>query len=670
MKKLFYKISSVIMIVLLTVFLFVGCSNTNTYTVSFDSMGGTTIDSQTVKAGELVKKPSDPQKEGFTFVEWQLNDESYDFNLPVSQDITLAAFYKIKEGTEIVSITLDYQNGQENKTVEIIKGGQLVEPLKPQKAGYKFVGWYINEEKFDFSTSISENITLTAKWNKNKSENTSNKTSVDNTTSESENNTDSVGTDNTDTSYLIFEKQGGGYCVTGIAGNGPKNIIIPATYEGLPVIKIGDAAGINCSNIHSIKIPNSITHIDSRAFWECTSLDGVIIPNSVTTVGDSAFYQCANLTSVTMSNKVTVIADDLFGWCSNLSKVNIPNGVTSIGNTSFVQCKKLRSITLPSSLTKIENNAFEGSGLTTITIPNSVNKLGYCVFANCKNMTSVTIGKGIANIPDGTFTGCTSLTSITFKGTKAQWKNVSLGNDWNGSVPATKVTCSDGTISLNGNTGHIEPTPSNPTPSEPQSVRVNGVKLDKTSLSLMVGDTQQLTATVSPSNADNKNVAWTTSNSSVAQISSSGKITAKGKGSATITVTTNDGGYKATCTVTVKEKTTTIETPVYTDVLIISDTRTISNQTINTDVYITSTGVATFNNVTVNGNVYCYGQLIVSGGSANNLYAYYWNLGGITSSCNAWDGTHGLVKGAFRTCGDVVIKDNALNNAFNKWGKK
>ena len=106
------------------------------------------------------------------------------------------------------------------------------------------------------------------------------------------------------------------------------------------------------------------------------------------------------------------------------------------------------------------------------------------------------------------------------------------------------------------------------------------------------------------------------------------------------------------------------------DVLIISDTRTLSNQTIDTDVYITSTGVVTFTNVTVNGNIYCYGKLTVSGGSAHNLYAYYWDLGGITSSCKAWDGTHGLVKGAFKTCESVIIKDDALDYAFDKWGKR
>ena len=83
-------------------------------------------------------------------------------------------------------------------------------------------------------------------------------------------------------------------------------------------------------------------------------------------------------------------------------------------------------------------------------------------------------------------------------------------------------------------------------------VPVTGVTLDKTTLSMTVGDTQSLTATVSPSNASDKTVSWISSNSSVATVSSSGVVTAKSAGSATITVSTKDGGKTATCTVTVK----------------------------------------------------------------------------------------------------------------------
>lgn len=88
-----------------------------------------------------------------------------------------------------------------------------------------------------------------------------------------------------------------------------------------------------------------------------------------------------------------------------------------------------------------------------------------------------------------------------------------------------------------------------------KTVAVTGVSLDKTTLSMTVGDTQTLTATITPSNATDKSVTWSSSNTSVAMVSSSGVVTAKAAGSAMITVTTNDGAKKATCSVTVNAAT-------------------------------------------------------------------------------------------------------------------
>ena len=84
----------------------------------------------------------------------------------------------------------------------------------------------------------------------------------------------------------------------------------------------------------------------------------------------------------------------------------------------------------------------------------------------------------------------------------------------------------------------------------PDSVAVTGVTLDKTELALTVGGEETLTATVAPANATDKTVTWATSNDQVAAVDN-GKVTAVGEGEATITVTTADGGFKATCTVTV-----------------------------------------------------------------------------------------------------------------------
>ena len=67
----------------------------------------------------------------------------------------------------------------------------------------------------------------------------------------------------------------------------------------------------------------------------------------------------------------------------------------------------------------------------------------------------------------------------------------------------------------------------------------------------MVGDVVVLTATVNPSNASNKNVYWTSSDSSVATVDNAGKVTAVKRGTALITVTTENGNKTATCTITV-----------------------------------------------------------------------------------------------------------------------
>ncbi len=80
---------------------------------------------------------------------------------------------------------------------------------------------------------------------------------------------------------------------------------------------------------------------------------------------------------------------------------------------------------------------------------------------------------------------------------------------------------------------------------------ITSVSLNKSSLSLEVGKNETLTATVSPSNAPDKSVSWTSSNSAVASVDSNGKVTANAAGTATITVTTNVGNKTAACAVTV-----------------------------------------------------------------------------------------------------------------------
>lgn len=91
-----------------------------------------------------------------------------------------------------------------------------------------------------------------------------------------------------------------------------------------------------------------------------------------------------------------------------------------------------------------------------------------------------------------------------------------------------------------------------------QNVAVSGVTLNQTSAQLQQGQSVQLTATVAPANATNKQVSWSVANPSVASVSSSGLVTAQSAGTTTVTVTTADGSYTATCTVTVAPSVVTV----------------------------------------------------------------------------------------------------------------
>ena len=90
---------------------------------------------------------------------------------------------------------------------------------------------------------------------------------------------------------------------------------------------------------------------------------------------------------------------------------------------------------------------------------------------------------------------------------------------------------------------------------------VSNITLDKTELSLSIGDSETLTATIEPDNATNKTVTWSSNNEAVATVDN-GKVTAVAEGEATITVTTEDGTFTATCKVKVTQSTYSITSDI------------------------------------------------------------------------------------------------------------
>lgn len=87
------------------------------------------------------------------------------------------------------------------------------------------------------------------------------------------------------------------------------------------------------------------------------------------------------------------------------------------------------------------------SSLTSINIPDSVTSIGANAFSGCRSLTSINIPDGVTSIGEGAFSGCSALTDITFAGTKAQWKAIKKGYDWNYDTGNYTIHCTDGDIS-------------------------------------------------------------------------------------------------------------------------------------------------------------------------------------------------------------------------------
>ncbi len=138
--------------------------DTNKYTVNFYSNGGSEVESQIVDFGSVATKPTNPTKDHYNFVEWQLNGETYDFSTPIMSDINLVAEWNIDKYT----ITFESNGGSEVESQIVDYGYSATKPDDPTRDHYDFVGWKLNGSPFSFYTPITSDITLTAEWEINK----------------------------------------------------------------------------------------------------------------------------------------------------------------------------------------------------------------------------------------------------------------------------------------------------------------------------------------------------------------------------------------------------------------------------------------------------------------------------------------------------------------------
>lgn len=177
---------------------------------------------------------------------------------------------------------------------------------------------------------------------------------------------------------------------------------------------IDKEAFLDCTNLISVTLPDSITSIGEAAFKNCTSLTDIIIPDGVTGIGKNAFYNCSSLETVTIPDSITIISYEAFYNCSSLKTITIPDGVTSIDALAFHNCGSLTSVTIPDSVTSINYAVFNGcSSLTTVTLPANLTDIKYKTFYNCTNLTDIIIPDSVTSIGFGAFYNCSSLKTVT-----------------------------------------------------------------------------------------------------------------------------------------------------------------------------------------------------------------------------------------------------------------
>ena len=204
--------------------------------------------------------------------------------------------------------------------------------------------------------------------------------------------------------------------------DGPYNITIPEKLGGCTVTGLGDysfAAQSDdgypynplCSNICSVTIPQKVTSIGKKAFYDCKNLTTLVLGEDIQTIGNYAFECCTSLTGVTIPQSVTSIGYSAFEGCTALNPLII-NGPTLIGNHAFTGCKSLTSLTLCPDIQTIGDYAFDVTSLKTVTLPKNLTSIGEYAFACCSELESITIPEKVKTINPKTFADCSKLEYI------------------------------------------------------------------------------------------------------------------------------------------------------------------------------------------------------------------------------------------------------------------
>ena len=446
------------------------------------------------------------------------------------------------------------------------------------------------------------------------------------------------------------------------------------------VTSIGNFAFGYCESLKNITIPNSVTVISEGMFCGCSDLTSVTLPSSVKTIHSQAFHNCSGLKSLycyaddppvmessdcfntynTTSLYVLNLSYNAYNttnWWNQFNKIYALDNdgnilVTGISlnvtnknmyvNESFeltatitpdVASNKTVSWTSSdSSVATVDCNGVVTALATGTAVIKASTTDGSNLSASCnvtvrQLATSITLDETEATIYTGNTLQLTATVSpSTTSNPSVNWtsSNTSVATVSSTGVVTAKST---GTAVITAKTADG----SNLSATCKVTVKrlATSISLNKTSASLYLNETVQLTATVSPSNATDRSVLWSSSDNNVAKVSSAGLVIAIAPGNATITATTADGSnLSATCAITVKAYVTSLTLDPSEVTILEGDTITLiptilPTYATNQDLYWSSnnTSVATVNNGVVVGRSGGEATITARTTDDSNLYA-------------------------------------------------
>ncbi len=181
------------------------------------------------------------------------------------------------------------------------------------------------------------------------------------------------------------------------------------------VTSIGDSAFYNCAKISYIKIPDTVTTLGTNVFYGCSSATTAYVGKGVTTIPDYTFFRALKLDALTLSQEgsITAIGQSAFAYCEELENFTLPTALTSIGANAFNGCKDITSVTIPVGVTKIEQQAFMNAILlNTVNLHSGVTELGTASFMNCGELVTINGMTGVNKMGSAVFSACKKLENI------------------------------------------------------------------------------------------------------------------------------------------------------------------------------------------------------------------------------------------------------------------